>query len=234
MSNETPSYRRFSYDEHARTCAPDDFLGQTMRTVHGVPVSEEQIQMIVMAIKSGLALKPDDMLLELACGNGFLSQFLFNSCSNYLGTDISEYLISVAKKNFEILPNYQFSVKGAIDYIHLESHPEKFTKALCYAGFQYFPDRDASNILKNLFIKFSNVQTIFLGNLPDKDRAEKFYMNRRPSSEELSDSCTAIGIWRTKTEFEQLAVGAGWKVNFSIMPAEFNGAYYRYDALLRR
>lgn len=234
MSNEKPSYSKFSYDEHARTCAPDDFLGQTRRTVQGVPVSEDQIQMIVAAIKSGLRFRPDDVLLELACGNGALSRFLFDSCQDYLGVDLSEYLISVAQKNFEALPHYRFSVKGGTEYVRHEPQPERFTKALCYAGFQYFPDGDASEILISLFNKFKNVQTMFIGNLPDRDRAKEFYKNRQPSSEELSDCCTAIGIWRTRAEFEKLAGNAGWKVKFSNMPAEFNGSYYRYDAALSR
>jgi SAM-dependent methyltransferase len=234
MPSEKPSYPKFSYDEHARTCAPDDFLGQTRRTVQGVPVSEDQIQMIITAIKSGLELNLGDVVLELACGNGVLSQFLFNSCKDYLGVDLSEYLISVAKKNFEVLPHYRFSVQGATEYVCQEPQPERFTKAVCYAGFQYFPDGEATLILKTLFKKFRNVQTIFIGNLPDKDRAGKFYKSRQPSSEELSDRCTAIGIWRTSAEFEQLAVHAGWRVKFSTMPDEFNSSYYRYDAVLIR
>ena len=115
MKNAKPLYTKFSYDEHARTCAPDDFLGQIRRTVQGVPVSDNQIQMICAAMGAGLSLKPDDVLLELACGNGALSTFLFDLCKGYLGIDLSEYLISVAKKNFEVLPHYQFTAKGAIE-----------------------------------------------------------------------------------------------------------------------
>ena len=101
MTDEKPIYPKFNYDTHARTCAPDDFLGQTRRTVQGVPLPAEQINMIVEAVNFGLGLKSDDVLLELACGNGALSQFLFNSCKEYIGIDVSEYLISIAKKNFE-------------------------------------------------------------------------------------------------------------------------------------
>ncbi len=234
MSNEKPSYPKFSYDEHARTCAIDDLLGQTRRTVQGVPVSDDQIQMIVTAIKSGLAFKPDDVLLELACGNGVLSKSLFDSCKDYLGVDLSEYLISVAKKNFEVLPHYRFSVQGAVEYVRQELQPERFSKVLCYAGFQYFSANEVAEILRTLFETFINVQTVFIGNLPDKERAAKFYKEKQPSDEELSDCSTAIGVWRTQNEFARLVGGTGWKVRFSNMPAEFHGSYYRYDALLSR
>jgi len=234
MTNEKPSYPKFSYDEHARTCAPDDFLGQTRRTVQGVPVSDDQIHMIVKAINSGLGLRPDDLLLELACGNGALSRFFFDSCKCYLGVDLSEYLISVAKKNFEVLPKYRFAVQGAAEYVSREPHPEGFSKVLCYAGFQYFSADEAAKILRTLFEKFINVQTVFIGNLPDKERAAKFYKEKQPCAEELSDCSTAIGVWRTESEFARLVSDTGWKVRFSNMPAEFHGSYYRYDALLSR
>lgn len=234
MPNEKSPYQKFSYDEHARTCAPDDFLGQTRRTVQGVPVSEEQIQMIVEAMKSGLGMSHDDILLELACGNGALSHFLFNSCKEYLGVDLSEYLISVAKKNFEVLPNYRFAVQGATEYVRQELHPERFSKVLCYAGFQFFSAEEAAEILHSIFNRFCNVQTVFIGNLPDKDRAANFYKGKQCSTEELSDCATAIGVWRTQNEFAQLASDAGWEVRFSTMPAEFHASYYRYDALLSR
>lgn len=234
MPNEELFYPKFSYDEHARTCAPDDFLGQTRRTVQGVPVSDDQIKMIVEAINSGLEIRPDDVLLELACGNGVLSRFLFDLCKDYVGVDISEYLISVAKKHFEVLPHYRFSVQGAAEYVRQEMHPGNFSKVLCYAGFQYFSADEAAEILHVIYKKFSNVRTVFIGNLPDKDRAGNFYKARQPSVEELSDRATAIGTWRTQSEFKQLAGDAGWEVKFSIMPSAFNAAHYRYDALLSR
>jgi hypothetical protein len=234
VSNEKTFYPKFSYNEHAKTCANDDFLGQTRRTLGGVPVSADQIQMIITAIKSGLRLKPNDILLELACGNGALSQFLFDSCRGYLGVDLSDYLVSVAKKNFEVLPRYQFSVQGATEYVRQEQQPERYTKLLCYAGFQYFSDEEVAEILLSIFKKFSNVQTIFIGSLPDKDRATEFYKSRKPSTEELSDSNTAIGIWRSRDEFKRLASTIGWKTNLLTMPNAFYASYYRYDALLNR
>jgi SAM-dependent methyltransferase len=234
MTSEKTNYPKFSYDEHAKTCAPDDFFGQICRTVQGKPVSEDQLQILIAAIRSGLEFKSDDVLLELACGNGAVSQYFFEFCRGYLGVDISEYLVSIAKKNFQVLPDYQFLVQDAVGYVQQEQQPEKFTKVLCCASFQYFPDGDAVGILSALFKRFRNVQSIFIGTLPDKDRAGLFYKSRQPSIEELSDCNTAIGIWRTKEEFERLVVKAGWKVEFPAMDEKFYASYCRYDALLRR
>jgi SAM-dependent methyltransferase len=234
MTNASPGYPKFDHDEFARSCAPDDFLGQTRRTVQGKPVSDEQIKMIIETITAKLALKPDDGLLELACGNGFLSRFLFDFCREYLGIDLSEYLISVAKKHFERTPHHRFVMQGAAEYVRGEPHPERFTKALCYASFCYFPAADAAEVLRSLHDKFTNVRTVLIGNLPDRDRAAEFYKSRQPSAGELSDCSTAIGTWRTRDEFATLANNAGWKVRFSTMPPEFFSSYYRFDALLSR
>ncbi len=232
--SDTQPYAKFSYDAHARTCAPDDFLGQTRRTVQGVAIPEAQIHMILDAIRDGLQLRSDDVLLELACGNGALSVQLFDACRGYLGTDISEYLVSVAKQHFERLPDYRFEMLGGVECVHHEPQPERFTRALCYAGFQYFADSDAKDILMTLHERFTYLERIFIGNLPDRARAADFYTSREASAEELSDPNTALGIWRTREAFAQLARDAGWQADFSVMPQGFHAAHYRYDAVLTR
>jgi cyclopropane fatty-acyl-phospholipid synthase-like methyltransferase len=233
MPNDNKTYLKFDHDAYAKSRDPNDFWGQVRRTVQGVPVSDDQIKMIVDVIHSELDIKPNDILLDIACGNGALSHFLFQSCAGYLGVDLSEHLISIAKANFEALPNYQFMHQEALEYVRAESLPEKFSKVVCYGSFPYFPAIDAVEVLRILFEKFSNVQNVFIGNLPDKDLAVNFY-KRQPNTEELADCFSQIGIWRTQHEFAELATNAGWKVKFSTMPDRFYSSYYRYDVLLSR
>ncbi|MBW8072538.1 MAG: methyltransferase domain-containing protein [Ferrovum sp.] len=230
----TQIHTKFSYDAHARTCAPDDFLRQIRRTVHDEPISDMQLHMIMEAIRNGLQLQPDDALIELACGNGLLSVQLFDACRSYLGTDISDYLISVAKKHFERLPNHRFEVQSGIECVNRESQPEYFTRALCYAGFQYFGDQDILHILTTLYKRFTRLERIFLGNLPDRARIADFFTHRIPGEDELSDPGTALGAWRTREALAQLADAAGWQAVFSVMPPEFHAAHYRYDVTLTR
>ena len=197
MSVELKPYPVFSYDAHARTCAEDDFLGQVKRTVNGAPVSDDQIAMIQKAIDAGLALAPADHVLELACGNGAVSRNFFDACAGYKGIDCSEYLISVAKRHFERLPTHQFLVEDALQYLRDEPKPSQFTKALCYAGFQYFADDQAVEVFELLFRRFDQMERIFIGNMPNKANVESFYRDRVASAEELTDTATAIGVWRT-------------------------------------
>jgi SAM-dependent methyltransferase len=232
MPHETSSYVRFDHDQFARSKSPDDFWGQIRRTVNGKPVSDEQIQMIVGEIKQRLSLQPTDVLLDLACGNGALSRFLFDSCSESLGVDLSEYLISVANQHFARPPQYTFIAHDAAEYVRSESRPERFTKALCYGSFSYFPA--AADVLRALREKFINIKTVFIGNLPDRDLKDIFYSKAKPDPAELSDHSSQIGIWRSREEFTALARNAGWNIQFSTMPAGFYSAHYRYDVTLSR
>jgi cyclopropane fatty-acyl-phospholipid synthase-like methyltransferase len=233
MAIENKPYMKFDHDAYARTRAPDDFWGQVRRTVRGAPVSDEQIGMIVDTIRLALDIEPEDTLLDIACGNGALAHLLFNLCAGYLGVDLSEHLISVAKANFEALPRYEFAQRGAADYVHAEARPERFSKVLCYGSFPYFPAGDAGEVLRVLFERFINVRAVFIGNLPDKERATSFY-GQAPDTQELGDCFSQIGIWRTPDEFTELAREAGWQVKISKMPTDFYASHYRFDALLSR
>lgn len=233
MQNDQ-KYLKFDHNEYAKTRDPDDYWGQIRRTVNGKPVSEEQIRMIIDSIQKALAPAPDDVLLDLACGNGALSHRLFDSYAEYLGVDFSEHLIDVARKNFEVLPSHRFLLHDAAEYLRSAPNPERFTKVLCYGSFSYFPAASASDALRFLHDRFINVRRIFIGNLPDRDRATEFYKDRMASAEELLDHRSQIGIWRNRAEFDLLARDAGWKTDFSIMPADYYASAYRYDVLLSR
>lgn len=238
MSIDTPSnarqYPTVDYDTHARTCAPDAFWEQVKRTVHGKPVPESQIDLIVAEIKQRLELGSIDVLLDLACGNGALSHLLIDSCAAFLGVDISTYLIDIARKHFADAPQVQFLAQGVADYLYSEADPLRFTKVLCYGSFMYFSESEAHAALKLLADRFVNVHSIFIGNLPDRDRAGVFYSQRVSQPGELDDPQAQIGIWRTQEVFSALAADAGWVTTFSSMPEGFYSAQYRYDATLRR
>ncbi|ALL63602.1 Methyltransferase domain [Paraburkholderia caribensis MBA4] len=238
MSNLTEgaarNYPTVDYDQHARTCPPDDFWGQVKRTVRGKAVPDEHIDMIVDAIHAQLAPQRHDVLLDLACGNGALSQRFFDHCAQLVGVDISEYLIDVANRHFARPPQISFVARGAAEYLREEMVPERFTKVLCYGSFAYFPADDAHVALQLLHDRFVNVDTIFIGNLPDRDRAEAFYAARTPEPGELDDHCAQIGIWRSREAFAEMAATTGWSARFSTMPSSFFSVHYRYDAVLRR
>lgn len=224
----------YIHKEFPKECATSDFKGQIKRTVNGKPVSEEQILMILNAIRSGINISKNDVLLDLCCGNGDLANAIFPEISAYKGVDFSDYLIQVAKENFEKMPDFEFNLADALEYSTTENNPERFTKALCYGAFQYLPAKSAENLLKNINQRFKNIKVFFIGNLPDKERADKFYYADIDYKPLLGDNTSPIGIWRSKDEMIKLAVDTGWDIEIINMPQNFYAAHYRYDAKLTR
>jgi hypothetical protein len=225
-------YPKSDYKEYPKTLDPEDLWGQVRRTVYGKPISEEQVSMIISAVRSGLELSKPDCLLDLACGNGALSQYFFPDVSGFLGADYSDYLISVAKRKFERLPDYKFVSSDVVSYVGAETRPKRFTHVLCYGSFAFFSADDARTMLAALRLRFTNVRRIYIGNLPDRDRAASFFPAGTDFSAELDKHESQIGIWRSRQQMTELAEQTGWTIRFVSMPESFFAAHYRYDAVL--
>ncbi len=211
-----------------------DFWRQIKRTVNGVAVSELQINLIVDAIFDGLQLSPEDVVCDIACGNGALSQYLFDSCSSLFGSDIDSQLIATAFEHFAEPPAFDFVCMDANSYVQAEANPQRFTKALCYGSFSYFPADDAERVLTALHQRFINIERVYIGNLPDRQRADRFYPQGKDYLAELERATAPIGIWRSADDWRELAARCGWRIRFHQMPGEFYAAHYRFDVILER
>lgn len=222
------------YKEYPKSCARDDFWGQVKRTVNGTSVSQDQIDMIVQAIRTGLSLSENDRLLDLCCGNGALSRYLFSHCAGGIGVDYSEHLISVAKEYFESAPREIYKLCDVVEYLETEIDTHTFTKALCYGSFQYLSIRKTHDLLSTIRNRFKNIGQIFIGNVPDKSQIKKYYKNKEYKVGSENDHTTMIGIWWTIEDFISMASKCGWDVTFTRMPDNFYAAHYRFDATLAR
>ena len=235
-THESPagSSSDYEYNEYPKSLPPDDFWGQVRRTRYGKPISEDELRVIIDTIEKGLDLSSSDFLLDLACGNGALSNRLFGSCRAFVGVDASEYLIEVAKKNFEQLPDFGFLLRDVAEFVWEEPEPLRFTKALCYAGFQYLNRETAERTLMGLSQRFENIDAVFLGNVPDKERAHVFFGSETDYEDKLSEATSQIGVWWSEKELHEFAAAAGWIARFRRMPEHIFNANYRFDAHLTR
>ena len=220
------------YKDHPKTCDPTDFWGQVRRTVNGMPVSQDQIDMIVNAVVEGLELNSNDILLDLCCGNGALSNLLFEHCSGGLGVDFSEYLISIANKNFRNPPEQTYVLQDVVGFCENPVNPNVYTKVVCYGSFPFIQQEKAETLLVLLKNSFPNLTRIFIGNCPDKKLMAKFYGDRLLAPGIVDDPDSPIGIWRTQEEFAALAESCGWGAAFHKMPSQYFAAHYRYDVIL--
>jgi SAM-dependent methyltransferase len=222
------------YDAHARSVAADAYWKQVRRTVNGEPVDDAQIVLIVNAIAGALSLRHDDVVLDLACGNGALSFRLFDKCTGLVGVDLAPYLIEIAQRNFARLPCYRFCLDDVVSYVLHEQDSSAFTKVLIYGSFHYFNRDDAALVLNALSERFSAVTKVFIGNIPDRGRVDRFYRDRTPTESELNDHAARVGLWYWPEDFAAMARAAGWQASCSYMPPEFYASSYRFDVTLER
>lgn len=226
------SSNHYFYKDHPQTCRPDDYWGQVKRTINGKPISQEQIDLIVDAVWKGLDLCSDDVLLDLCCGNGALTTYLFSKCQGGKGVDFSEYLIKVARESFVRRQSELFQLQDILDFVRTEANPERYTKAVCYGSLQYLAKPDAEEMVTFLRSRFAGLEKVFIGNVPDKSRLHQFFKEGgyTPGIEDSPGS--PVGIWRTEEEFSVMASRSGWKAKFSRMPSTYYAAHYRYDVVL--
>lgn len=229
MSNK----KDYIHKEYPKKCDPRDFFGQVKRTVNGKPISEEEINLIINAIRDNLDLKHTDVLFDIGCGNAALASRLFDSIKGYIGVDFSEYLVSVANENFA-KAGYEIILDDAIKYLEQTEVDSIVTKVLCYGVFSYFEPKNAEKLLKLVRVKFPNVKRVFIGNIPDKKRADKFYYEEIDYENLLDDHQSSIGKWWAINDFQRLGKSAGWNAEFHFMPSGFYSAHYRFDVLLKR
>lgn len=221
---------RYYHMDHSKTCDPEDFWGQVKRTVNGKPVTQDQIDLIVAAVSGGLGLMADDVLVDFCCGNGALTTLLFARCRGGLGIDMSEHLISVASRHFRRPPHEDFILSEATSYAVFPKDAERFTKGLCYGSFQYMTRSSGRELLGLLRRNFPNMTRFYIGNLPDRSRIDRFYVDGVPGN--VDEPVSPIGIWYSPQELADLAAEAGWRASFHHLPSDYHAAHYRIDMLL--
>lgn len=229
MSSNTADLK--FYKEHPKTCEPDDFWGQVKRTVNGKPVTQDQIDMIVHAACNALDLTKKDILLDLCCGNGALTTYFFSACKGGLGVDFSEYLIGIAHKHFINSSYEDYLLEDVLIFVREYSRPDQFTKAICYGSIQYLPRESVTQLFSELRNRFTKLQSLFIGNVPDKEFVMDFFKDKYEQGIEDSPQ-NPIGIWWSKEEFIELAKSTGWIPKFTKMPTNFYSSHYRFDVLL--
>lgn len=219
----------FDYTERPKQFGRDEFWQQVRRTLNGKPIDEAQIQLIVDQIVGALALRTDDSVLDIGCGNGALSVRLEPHVGRLVGVDYSEYLIGVAREYFQS-DRVSFEI-GRIEEMIGGGRYDGFDKALLYGVSSYLGD----DLLESLVAWYFGAGggAMFIGNARDRTCAGDFY-RRVPTPAELDDVTSSIGKWRQRDWFETLAARHSLNVQFLKMPNGFYLSKYYYDVLLAK
>jgi acetyltransferase-like isoleucine patch superfamily enzyme len=90
-------------------------------------------------------IKKDDIVLDVGCGDAYITDILKDKCNKIVGIDYSEEVLKEAR-----LQN------GSIDYYQMSStnllfNPESFDKVICLELLEHLTVLQAQNTLKNIF-----------------------------------------------------------------------------------
>jgi ubiquinone/menaquinone biosynthesis C-methylase UbiE len=185
--------------------------------------------------------EPDDVVLDLCCGNAALARYVAKTCKEIHGIDHSELLLSSARelKGKEGISNLRLRFSDAMDIDKLYKE-DFFDKSYCYFSFQYFNRSKREVLLQKLSKVTKRKGWIFLGDIPDKTRMWNFYESPRKFYREkisrliqFKEGECNLGWWIDPKEIVQLC--EKYKLHASIIPQDksLSHAHYRFDVLIR-
>jgi SAM-dependent methyltransferase len=213
--------------------APDDLMGQVGRTVMRRPIAEDQIDLAALTIVNGLELGPEDILIDLCCGNGVVTERLAEHCASAFGVDYSGPLIEVARQRSSGRVRYFEAAAEDIAELGLPAVPAKIS---LNQGAQHMSKASLDAVVQAISLHF-DVDRIMLTDIPDRARVFAFYdmperraeyIRRRRAGNE------AIGTWWDKTELEAIFDAHGYEAISLDLKAERYACRYRFDLLAVR
>jgi len=194
----------------------------------------ESTKLTVSHIVSSLSIDKEDMVLDMCCGNGIVTEMMADHCKNIIGIDQSEELIAVAKNN---------SKKNNVDYILgdvLEAskllNNKKFDRIYIEFSLQYFDrNRAGEKLLREAVNLLTPSGKIFIGDIPDKKKLFKFY-NTIPKLFYLFTGKlrrkNPMGKFWSKRELMQLCTKFELKGTYLKQDKSLPYAWYRFDFLI--
>jgi SAM-dependent methyltransferase len=213
--------------------ARDDLMGQVGRTVMGRPIAGDQIDLVAMTIVDGLELGPEDLLIDLCCGNGVITERLAEHCSSAFGVDYSGPLIEVARRRSSGKVRYFEAAAEDIAELGLPAVPAKIS---LNQGAQHMSKASLDAVVQAIS-RHLDVDRIVLTDVPDRARVFALYDTPERRAEYLRRRRAgneAIGTWWDRTGLEAIFQAHGYDAISLDVEAERYTSRYRFDLLAVR
>lgn len=111
-------------------------------------------------------------LLDVCCGNAYLTSYLKPHFNKITGIDISS--VQIEHANARQIPGTEFIVSDAANMKNISS--ETFDRVLCYFSFQYFDSFKKGKLaISEMSRVLKDGGCIFIGDIPDKNKKWTFY-----------------------------------------------------------
>ncbi len=225
-------WKKYWNDEIALS-GEKDLLRQVGKTVQGQGISADRMSAIVASIAETLRFDASDRVLDLGCGNGYLTSQYASRCGMVVGVDYSDPLLRMARTRFGGA-KVTF-VSADVRALPADLLATRFDKVLMYEALQHLSTADLRIVLCQLRDSASGQAPVFVASIPDRSRLWNFYDTAERRAEyrrRVASDDEAIGHWWDRADLEALAADCGYRPETLPQPALLHTAHYRMDLLL--
>jgi 2-polyprenyl-3-methyl-5-hydroxy-6-metoxy-1,4-benzoquinol methylase len=203
---------------------------------------EKVLENFAAYIAEKLQLTSEDILLDMCCGNGILTQHLARHCKAVLGIDFSQSHIDYANMH-KTAANAWFVCGNALqlnelDLAGFEPFSKGFTKSCLCFSFQYFETvEQGKTVVENIFGKMDREAKLLLVDVPDRERWFVYYNSIRKIVRLLKQMLQQRNdMGKFWSEEELLFIGRSLNLEGQkiLQPSHFPYAHYRMDYLFSR
>ena len=203
------------------------------RTVFGKSITEENWKKTLTFIRSQITLNPEQIALELCCGNGLISRDFSNYIQKVYAVDFSKTLIgeldSLSLRNVKTICK---------DVNSIDFHQNKFDIIILYFSIQYFNKQETILLIERCKKWLKNDGVIYIGDIPDEKKIWQFYKDKKYKEnyfDALKKGQAIIGSWYSTKFFKFLGEYLKFSNTKIIKQKDFMiNHHYRFDVLMTK
>lgn len=226
-------WTKFWIEHGQKTSSLPQSQMQVLRTINGQGVTEDNFAIIVEYILKILQLKKTDVVLDLCCGNGLITEQLATQVKSVLAVDCSHELLNQIDLDCHSnIRTFQQDIR------QLSLIDQKFDKIMIYAGIQYFSENEIIILVKKCYDLLLTNGLLLIGDVPDRNRLWNFF--NLPDREEAyfnakREQKPIIGTWIEPEWMIKLGQFIGYKKALVFpQPDTCPYSHYRFDILYQR
>lgn len=225
------------YNKRVADLEGDAFLKQVGHTERGEAISDRQLDDMVEDLCALAELSPGDCLLDLCCGNGFLTRRFAEHVERVVGVDFSGAMIEVGT-NHNRMDNVTYQVGDAFNPEGIaENAPRPFTKLIMHGALQHFAQHDFERLLAGILEACDDNCVLVFGFVPEHGKQSSFYTTPKSRMKQRLRHLfgrDVMGTWWEKEYIRSVCGKLGLECSFHSVPASLFATNYRFNLRVTR
>ena len=220
-------YWKTLWEEHARFASAQHPQCQVMRTLNKKPVTGTALVMLLRDVEKKMAIRPGDEILDLCCGNGWITTHLASKCKHVTGVDFAQGLIDQIHAD-----RYGNISTVTADIREVDFEEGSFDRAIIYASIQYLSHREACSLIESVARWLRDGGFFFIGDVPDRGRMWNFFdtpERRRVYFDSVKNEEPILGTWFDPQWLVAAAEHCGFEAEIRLQPDQLPNSHYRFD-----